>query len=130
MEAFKDILIIARENIRKNPAHEGRSPEEVALEYINGLRDEVEEVQVEIKPQNKVYLEDELSDIAWDYVCVLAKLEQAGYIDSAEAVIAHGLSKYSERAPAFLETTNDLWDTIKAKQKADLKNRHNELYGK
>lgn len=129
MEAFKDILTIARENIAKNPAHEGRSSEDVALEYLAGLRDEVEEVQAEIRPKNSVFLKDELSDIAWDYACILAKLEQAGYIDSAEAVIAHGLSKYSERAPAFLEATNDMWDSVKAKQKTELKQQHEVLYG-
>jgi NTP pyrophosphatase (non-canonical NTP hydrolase) len=129
MEKFRDILDIARENIRKNPSLKGRPSEDVALQYLAGLKDEVEEVHDEIKEHNKVHLEDELSDIAWDYACVLAQLEQAGYIDSAEAVIAHGLSKYSQRAPACLEPSEDMWDTIKAKQKTELKQRHEELYG-
>lgn len=81
-----------------------------------------------IKDNNSVYLEDELSDIAWDYACLLVQLEHAGYIDSAEAVIAHGLLKYSERAPAFLEASEDMWDAIKRKQKADLKKRHDTLF--
>ena len=129
MEKFRDIVNIARENIRQNPSLQGRAADEVALQYLSGLKDEVEEVRVEIKEQNRVHLEDELSDIAWDYACVLAQLEHAGYIDSAEAVIAHGLSKYSERAPAFLESSEDMWDAIKTKQKADLKKRHESLYG-
>jgi NTP pyrophosphatase (non-canonical NTP hydrolase) len=129
MEKFLDILHIARENIRKNPSLQGRGSEEVALQYLAGLKDEVEEVREEVKQHNKVHLEDELSDIAWDYACLLAQLEQAGYIDSAENVIAHGLTKYSERAPAFLEPSEDMWDAIKTKQKVDLKQRHEELYG-
>jgi NTP pyrophosphatase (non-canonical NTP hydrolase) len=129
MEKFRDILNIARENIRKNPSLQGRSSEEVALQYLGGLKDEVEEVLDEIREDNKVHLEDELSDIAWDYVCLLAQLELAGYIDSAENVIEHGLSKYSERAPAFLESSEDMWDAIKTKQKTELKQRHEELYG-
>ena len=129
MEKFSDILDMARENIRDNPSLRGRPAKEVALQYLSGLKDEVEEVRAEIKENNKVHLEDELSDIAWDYACVLAQLEQAGYIERAEAVIAHGLTKYAERAPAFLETSEDMWDTIKAKQKAELKQRHEELYG-
>jgi NTP pyrophosphatase (non-canonical NTP hydrolase) len=129
MEKFRDILHIARENIRNNPSLQGRSADEVALQYLAGLKDEVEEVKDEIKENNSVHLEDELSDIAWDYACMLAQLEHAGYIKSAEAVIAHGLTKYSERAPAFLEATDELWDAIKTKQKAELKQRHEELYG-
>lgn len=129
MEKFRDILDIARENIRQNPSLQGRPPEEVALRYLSGLTDEVEEVKVEVREHNKVHLEDELSDIAWDYACVLAQLELAGYIDSAEAVIAHGLSKYSERAPAFLEATEEPWEAVKTKQKTDLGQRHQRLYG-
>jgi NTP pyrophosphatase (non-canonical NTP hydrolase) len=129
MEKFRDILNIARENIRKNPSLQGRPTEDVVLQYLKALQDEVAEVTEEVGEHNRVHLEDELSDIAWDYACVLAKLEQAGYIDSAEAVIAHGLNKYSERAPAFLEASEDMWDAVKTKQKNDLKTRHEELYG-
>lgn len=129
MEKFRDILDIARENIRKNPSLQGRPSEEVALQYLAGLKDEIEEVRDEIREENQIHLEDELSDVAWDYACVLAQLEQAGYIESAEAVIAHGLTKYSQRAPAFLEATEEPWEAVKAKQKAELKQRHEELYG-
>lgn len=129
MENFRDILNIARENIRNNPSLQGHGAEEIALQYLGGLKDEVEEVREEIKEHNRVHLEDELSDIVWDYACLLAQLEHAGYIESAEAVIAHGLGKYSERAPAFLESSKEMWNTIKSKQKAELKERHKELYG-
>ena len=129
MEAFRDILTIARENIAKNPDLQGRGIAEVARKYLDGLKDEVAEVEAEIREQNRVHLEDELSDIAWDYACVLAQLERAGYIESAEAVITHGLEKYAERAPAFLEASEDKWEAIKAKQKAALKDRHHTLYG-
>ena len=129
MEKFLDIRAIARENIRQNPSLQGRPVDEVALQYLSGLKDEVEEVRVEIKEHNRVHLEDELSDIAWDYACVLAQLEHADYIDSAEAVIVHGIDKYKERAPAFLEASEEMWDAIKTKQKAELKQRHEELYG-
>ena len=130
METFRDLLNIARENIRHNPSLVDRSGVELGLQYLGGLKDEIEEVTAEIKDQNTVYLEDELSDIAWDYACVLASLEQKGLIESAEAVLAHGLEKYSRRAPAFLETTEDHWDSIKKLQKEELKKRHEALYGK
>jgi NTP pyrophosphatase (non-canonical NTP hydrolase) len=126
---FLHILELARENIKCNPSLVGRSGVELGLQYLDGLKDEVEEVVVEVKENNAVYLEDELSDIAWDYACVLASLEQKGMIGSAEAVLAHGLEKYSQRAPAFLETTEDHWESVKKIQKEELKKRHEELYG-
>ncbi len=128
-EDFLKILEIARENIRKNPSLQGRPVTDVAIQYLRGLQDEVAEVTAEIIPSNSVYLEDELSDIAWDYACVLAQLEQAGYIESAEGVIAHGLAKYTERAPAFLEASEDMWEEVKATQKEKLKQKHEEKYG-
>ncbi len=126
---FLDILNIARENIRHNPSLAGRSGIELGLQYLGGLKDELEEVEVEIKKNNTVYLEDELADIAWDYACVLASLEDKGLITSAEAVLEHGLEKYHERAPAFIEPSEDKWEEIKAIQKTTLKNRHQEIYG-
>lgn len=126
---FLEILAIARENIRRNPSLQGRTGVDVGLQYLSGLKDEVEEVSVEIKENNTVYLQDELSDIAWDYACVLASLEQRGLIESAEAVLAHGLEKYSQRAPAFLEASEDHWDAVKMTQKEVLRKRHEELYG-
>jgi NTP pyrophosphatase (non-canonical NTP hydrolase) len=129
MEKFNDILAIARDNIFKNPDLQNRPAEQVVHKYLDGLKDEVEEVREEIRDKNRVFLEDELSDIAWDYACMLAALERAGYISSAEAVIVHGLEKYATRAPAFLETSEDMWDDIKAKQKLELTQRHQQLYG-
>ena len=126
---FLEILEIARENIRRNPSLAGLSGVELGQQYLGGLKDEVEEVAVEIKENNAVYLEDELSDIAWDYACVLASLESKGLIESAEAVLLHGLEKYQERAPAFLETTEDHWESVKKIQKEVLHKRHEELYG-
>lgn len=125
---FFEILEIARENIRRNPSLLGRSSEELGLQYLQGLKDEVEEVAVEIKENNAVYLEDELSDIAWDYACILAALEQDGLIESAEAVLAHGLEKYSQRAPAFLEASEEQWEKVKKDQKEILKSRHEARY--
>lgn len=128
-KGFPDILAIARENIKRNPSLADRSVEDVAHQYLQGLRDEVQEVADEVRSDNTVHLEDELADIAWDYACVLAQLEQHGYIDSAESVLEHGLKKYTERAPAFLEASEDMWDAVKKTQKEQLKHRHKETYG-
>lgn len=128
-KGFLEILEIARDNIRRNPSLAGRSTEDLGRQYLKGLMDEVEEVVAEVKENNAVHLEDELSDIAWDYACILAALENGGYIESAEAVIAHGVTKYSQRAPAFLEASEESWDAVKKSQKEQLKKRHEEMYG-
>lgn len=128
-KGFLDILEIARENIRKNPSLAGRPAEDIARQYLKGLSEEVEEVTAEVRPKNKVHLEDELSDIAWDYACVLVQLEMCGYIDNAEAVLTHGFTKYSERRPAFLESGEEAWESVKGVQKQALKKRHEDTYG-
>jgi NTP pyrophosphatase (non-canonical NTP hydrolase) len=128
-KGFLEILEIARDNIRQNPSLAGRTTKDLSEEYLKGLIDEVEEVSVEVKENNAVFLADELSDIAWDYACVLALLEDGGYIESAEGVLAHGFKKYSQRAPAFLDVTEEPWNIVKAKQKEELKQRHEEKYG-
>ena len=129
MKGFADILALARENVQNNPSLKNRPDIEMALQYVAGLKDEVEEVKAEIKLNNLIHLEDELSDIAWDYACIIATLEQGGFIDSAESVLKHGFKKYSERTPAFLTGDQPLWDSIKLNQKQELKNRHQEKYG-
>lgn len=127
-KSFLDILAIARENVRKNPSIVGESTVTVCQRYIDGLRDEVAEVADEIKENNAVYLEDELSDIAWDYATLIALAEYRGLIPSAEGVLEHGFQKYSERTPAFLLGNQDLWNEIKAKQKETLNQRHKVMY--
>ena len=127
-KGFLEILAIARDNIRRNPSVVGRPTDDVAFQYLGGLKDEVEEVRAEIRYRNSVHLEDELSDIAWDYACLLASLEEGGYIENAEAVLEHGYQKYSERAPAFLEKSEDAWEAVKKVQKAELNRRHEEKY--
>ena len=97
--------------------------------YVDGLLDEVEEVKKELKENNEVHLVDELSDIAWDYAVMLALLEQRGLITRAEDVLEHAHEKYTERAPAFLEGSQDLWEQIKQKQKIELAQKHKEKYG-
>lgn len=126
---FLKILEIARENVRKNPSIVDVPTTEICERYLEGLMDEVAEVRAEIREHNEVHLTDELSDIAWDYAVVLALAEYRGLIENAESVLVHGAAKYGERAPAFLEPSEDMWDAVKAKQKADLKARHQEKYG-
>lgn len=128
-ENFLTILNIARNNINHNPSLTDKSAEEVARQYLEGLVDEVKEVSAEIKLNNQIYLHDELSDIMWDYACVLASLETKGYIESIEAVIAHAAVKYQERSPAFLAHDEGPWQAVKQQQKVALQAQHYTKYG-
>ncbi len=127
-KSIESILSLARENVSQNPGMQGKSGADAAVKYLNGLLDEVQEVTDELKPDNAVYLQDELSDIMWDYSVLLALCEAHGWIDSVDEVFAQGVRKYTERAPAFLEYNNDKWNAIKLKQKADLAQEHSKRY--
>lgn len=129
MKTFLDILTIARENVKSNPHIIKLDSKESTLRYLDGLEDEVEEVRVEVKENNEVFLVDELSDIAWDYAMVLSVLENRGLIENAEEVLTHGYKKYTQRLPSIDKSTVDVWDKIKVQQKRELKERHSIKYG-
>ena len=128
-KSFLDLIAIARENVQKNPKLRARTTQEAVERYVNGRLEEVEEVKEELKENNEVHLVDELSDIAWDYAVLLCVLENRGLISDVEDVIAHAHEKYTQRTPAFLEASSELWEEIKVKQKAELARRHQEKYG-
>lgn len=128
-EDFLVILNIAKENIANNPGLQKKSSKELVAQYMQGLHEELVEVEDEVKENNSIYLEDELSDIAWDYACLLAALEKGGFITNAEGVLSHGVTKYSERAPAFLKPGEEAWDSVKKTQKLELARRHQKKYG-
>lgn len=88
---------------------------------------ELEEVKVEIKQNNKVYLEDELADVFWCYIRLLYSLDQDKYID-IEKVFERAEEKFWERTEAV---ENDItWDEIKKIQKEKRESEHNTLYQK
>lgn len=126
---FLDILEIARENVQNNPNVTNGNTIDAAKKYLHGLIDEAEEVEPEIKKNNEIHLIDELGDIAWDYANLLALLERRGFISDVDEVLNHAHKKYTERTPAFLAGSEELWNKIKTGQKEELKKRHNEKYG-
>lgn len=128
MEPLKELLAIAQKNVSDNPTLKGRTVHDVAMQYLDGLGDEVDEVAAEFKEKNAVYLTDELSDIIWDFFIVLKVCEKAGWIDGVEDVFAHALQKYQERSPALTEADDILWDKIKKEQKEKLSLMHQERY--
>lgn len=86
------------------------------ITYLNWLYDELEEVKDEIKKDNQVYLEDELWDILWDYLCMLHSMEKEGYISGVDKVLERSYKKYFERI--WEDWKNRwAWKDIKEKQK-------------
>lgn len=97
--------------------------------YIEWLKEEIEEVKEEIKELNSVYLEDELWDIFWDYLCLLHSLEEENKIKTKK-VFERCYEKYIERLWTSAEFEQVNWEDIKKKQKERLKNEHNLRYNK
>lgn len=100
--------------------------------YFEWLKDEVDEVEIEIKNDNKVYLEDELWDVLYTYLNLLTWLEKEWKIDSIESVITRAEHKFSWRISAIENIDDslrkDAWDTIKRQQKKENKAEHEKLY--
>ena len=89
---------------------------------LDSIRDEVEEVREEIKPNNTAHLEDELSDILWGWMVLVEKLNDSDYVGTHEAVIKRALKKYEERILPLQGDSSDheIWREVKAKQKVML----------
>ena len=89
---------------------------------LDSIRDEVEEVREEIKPNNTAHLEDELSDILWGWMVLVEKLNDSEYVGTHEAVIKRALKKYEERILPLKGDASDheIWCEVKAKQKVML----------
>jgi len=85
--------------------------------------DEVAEVKDEIRPNNKAYLEDELSDILWGWLTLVENLKGKGYVGSHESILKRALKKYEERILPLYgdERDHKIWREVKEKQKEVLK---------
>ena len=97
--------------------------------YFDAVKDEFEEVEEQLKDNNSVYLEDELWDVFWDYMCLLYSLKSEWKITSVEKVFERAYKKLSERIWNNWKNNWD-WQEIKKKQKEELKLEHNKIYPK
>lgn len=93
--------------------------------FYDGILDEMEEVRFEIQSWKKVFLEDELGDVFWDYICLIENLDVEGKI-SKEKVFERCWSKFSERLNID-GSNNGNWQEIKQKQKDQLKKEQDSL---
>ena len=127
MENIKKLLEVAEKRIqyfidKKIPRYTGH---EVFLEAIKW---ELEEAEQEIKENNSVYLEDELGDVVWTVIWLLASLEQEWLIKK-EKVFERAYNKFSERID-YVQSRDELdsWEEIKAVQKRKRQKEHDDLY--
>lgn len=98
------------------------------LLYLNWIKDEIQEVKDELKPNNTVYLEDELWDILRDYINLVITLEVEWLITDSHKVFEKAWTKYSERTDDGKEYTVKRRNKIKTKQKELLKKQHHKKY--
>ena len=123
-------LIQGKHELRKDDRKTGTAKEF----YLQWLQDEIVEVQEEIKPDNHVYLEDELGDIMRDFMNVLFYLKHEGKIHSVHNVFEKSLQKYTERMndqhTAQKSGEVDARKTTKERQKQRLRKQHQQFYGK
>ena len=83
-------------------------------------------MKVEFEEEKRVYLEDELGDVFWDYICLLESLEQTGKI-SKQKVFERCYTKFSERLNVTDGSDNGDWQEVKKKQKERIMSEQNSL---
>ncbi|MDD2693875.1 MAG: MazG nucleotide pyrophosphohydrolase domain-containing protein [Candidatus Gracilibacteria bacterium] len=93
--------------------------------FFDGILDEMNEVKEELENGKQVYLEDELGDVFWDYICLLENLEQEGKINK-EKVFERCYTKFSERLNID-GSNNGNWIEVKRMQKERLKQEQDTL---
>ena len=118
MDTLKQLLEVAERKIERD--HKG-TWSEGSITYYQAMFDELEEVKEEMDSGRKCYLEDELGDILWVYMCLLKNLEAEDSI-SAERVFDRALSKYKERLDGI--NAGGTWTEIKETQKQRLAEEH------
>ncbi len=93
------------------------------ITYLSGLKDEISEMEMEINQDRQVYLEDELGDVLWDYLCLLQTLSEEKHIDR-DRVLQRCLVKFSERIAPDGTENPEKWEIIKQRQKESLEKEH------
>lgn len=89
--------------------------------YWEYLEKEIQEAKDELNT-HQVYLEDELGDVLWDYLCLLNSLKAEWKISSVEKVLERAFKKYSERIDIKTWEYNGKWEDVKQKQKEKIEN--------
>lgn len=109
----------------RNQKYNGWFEESSEFYYLLRLQEELEEVKQELLEQNVEALEEEMGDVLWVVLNLIAKLEHKGYINS-DRMIDSAVAKFSERLPYIVEgrflgdkeERARIWDEVKKVQKA------------
>lgn len=80
---IENLINLSEYNLSKNRFAKRK---DAGKKYLKEVIEGTEESLDEYKKNNKVYLEDELGDIFWDYLQALKILERDNYINSVEEV--------------------------------------------
>lgn len=95
--------------------------------YFDGILGEMDEVKAEYRNNNHIYLEDELGDVFWNYICFLESLQKEWKISSVEKVFERSYTKLSERIWTQGDW-GDSWEEVKSLQKIRLAQEHIHHY--
>ena len=114
MKEFDDLLAIAK---RKLNFDQNNLFSNGSTTYLAEMKKEIDEVLEEISQSRNCYLEEELGDVLWDYLNVLAAMEKETGINP-QAVLARACKKYDERVSGI--EVGEFWENIKERQKLRL----------
>ncbi|HEX6734398.1 MAG TPA: MazG nucleotide pyrophosphohydrolase domain-containing protein [Azonexus sp.] len=114
MDNFTKLLAIVR---RKSAYDHGNPWYSGPESYLQGLKDEVDEVIEELPRQRNCYLEDELGDLLWNCLNTVFAVEKETGI-TLESVLDRACRKFETRLSG-LEAGRS-WQAIKEEQKQAL----------
>ena len=107
MQKLNTLMEIARRKAAFDLGHNWSNGPET---YLTAIKNEADEVIEEISNSRPCYLEDELTDILWNYLNVLAALEKEADID-LPSVLTRACNKYEERMSGI--ESGERWADIK-----------------
>lgn len=110
MQRIEELIEIAK---RKNEFDQKGTWSKGSKTYYQAMFEELEEVKEEIDSERRCYLEDELGDILWVYLCLLRNLEVEEKI-SMDSVFSRAIEKYKERVGGI--EAGSSWSDIKKVQ--------------
>jgi NTP pyrophosphatase (non-canonical NTP hydrolase) len=109
---------------KKNLTYSAWAKQTSLKDRVKELQSEVQELMEEVETKQWDKFGDEMGDVFWDCLGVMARAEQEGHFDSTR-VLEHIYQKFTERKPFLLEEKHPtreeesrLWREVKAKQKS------------
>lgn len=118
LENIKRLLDVAKEKIARD---QKGTWSKGSVTYFEAMFHELEEVKAELESGRQCYLEDELGDILWVYLCLLRNLEVEGKV-SVEKVFERSYQKYEERVTGI--NSGRSWSDIKKAQSVRLEEEY------